>query len=282
MKKIYKYLQRQLKFIGNLINWLILYITQENLRTYIKKDKYNKELRIIGNGPSMDFEKTLTKDENVEYCMVNQACLTPEFIIFKPSIYIIADPGYINPKDPDARLMWQRLNKGVDWDMTIYVPYYMHKAILNVINLNPRITLSYYHSAIFQGWENLSFMLYNRNLAIPGAGNVMAPSIYIGILKGYHTIRLYGTDHSWTDQLRVNKLNQVCIRQLHYYDNEESIKLEPWKDETGKLFTMKRILNKFSEIFGQYEILERYSKSKGVKIVNMCQESFIDAFDKNE
>lgn len=282
MKKIYKYLQRQLKYIGNLINWFVLYITQENLRAYIKKDKFNKELRIIGNGPSMDFEKTLTEDKNVEYCMVNQACLTPEFGKFKPSIYIIADPGYINPEDPEAQLIWQRFNKGLDWDLTIYVPYYMHKKIQNIINPDSRITLSYYHSANFQGWRRFSYLLYNRNLAIPGAGNVMSPSIYIGILKGYRTIRLYGTDHSWTDQLRVNKLNQVCVRQLHYYDNEESIKLEPWKDETGKPFSMKRILNRFSEIFGQYEILEEYAKANGVKIINMCQESFIDAFTKNE
>ena len=280
MKKIYKYIQLQLTYLGNFINWLILFITQENFRCDIKTDKINKELRILGNGPSLNFEKVIRIDSNVEYCMVNQACLTPEFNKLKPSIYIIADPGYINPKDPDALLMWERFSKGLDWDMTIYVPYFMYKQVKSIINPNSRITLSFYHSASFQGWKNLSFLLYNKNVAIPGAGNVMAPSIYIGILKGYKTIRLYGTDHSWTEQLRVNKFNQVCVKQLHYYDDEDSIELVPWNDEIGKPFSMKRILNKFSEIFKQYEIIEQYAKSRNVKVINMCQESFIDAFEK--
>ena len=280
MKELYKQLQQQLKFIGNFINWLILFIVRESFKTGIINNKSGKELRIIGNGPSFNLRQAMTKDDNVEYCMINQSCLTPEFNILKPSIYVIADPGYALKNNRNAITLWKRLNDGIDWNMTIYMPYYMFREIKDLDCHCKNIKVSFYHSSCFQGWKKLAHWLYDKNFAIPGAANVLIPSLYIGIIHNYELIRLYGADHSWTEQMRVNKMNQVCVRQIHYYDDEEQVKLEPWNDETGKPFTMMRILERFSSIFGQYEMIEDYAKSRNIKIINMSPDSYIDAFKK--
>lgn len=278
MKRIYKYLQLQLSYLGNLINWFILLITRENLKCYIRKDKDNKELRIIGNGPSLNIDEVISEDLNVEYCMVNHACKTPEFKKIRPSVFIVADPGFIRNQYLDAvHESWERLRE-VDWDMTLFVPFYLYKEVKDILK-ESKLNVCTYHSSPFKGWRKLAFTMYRKNLSMPGAGNVMAVSIYIGIQKGYSTIRLYGSDHSWTEQLRVNDINQVCIRDIHYYDNKD-VKLIPWCDETGKPFTMKIILRKFSEVFEQYEILDQYAKSRNTEIINMSPNSYIDAFAK--
>lgn len=278
MKRIYKYLQLQLSYLGNLINWFILLITRENLKCYIRKDKNNKELRIIGNGPSLNIDEVISEDLNVEYCMVNHACDTAEFRKIRPKTYVIADSGFVNNRHLEkVQLSWTNL-RAVDWDMTIFVPFYLYKKTKELLQ-GSKLKVSCYHSASLKGWKKLAFKMYDKNLAMPMPGNVMIACVYVGILQGFHTIRLYGSDHSWTEQLRVNDKNQVCIKDVHYYDN--SLALKPWNDETGKPFSMKIILFKFSEIFEQYEILEQYAKSRNVSIINMCPNSYIDAFKKH-
>lgn len=283
MKKVYKFLKLQFSHIGNFIDWLVLFVTRENFKCYIEHDenKRDRELRIIVNGPSLRSQNFEILEDNVDYCMVNDACQTQTFIKIKPSSYVIADPGYITRLDLEENIKtWNVLNN-VSWEMTLFIPYSMNKKVKNLLH-NETVKISCYHSAYFYGWQKFSFFLYKKNLAMPSAVNVLIPSIYVGIQRGYSKIRLYGSDHSWLEQLRVNAANQVCVRQLHYYDNEELLKLEPWHDETGKLFSMNRILARFSEIFRQYEILDMYAKFMDVQIVNMCPNSYIDAFTKNE
>lgn len=278
MKKLYKFIKSQTLYFGNLVNWLIMLIMRENLRCYIKDDMKNKELRIVCNGPSLNIDEAFTKDINTEYCMVNHACQTPEFKRIKPSIYIIADPAFFYKNcSENISKSWSCINE-VDWNMTIFVPFYVYKEAKEIA-INSNLKICCYHSAPLNSWRKFTFAMYNRNLAMPFAGNVMIASIYVGILKGFSKIRLYGSDHSWTEQLRVNENNEVCIKQIHYYDTNE-VKLVPWNDETGKPFSMRIILKRFSDIFEQYEILEQYAKSKGVSILNMCPESYIDAFKK--
>lgn len=283
MKKIYKFIKLQLSHIGSFIDWLVLFVTRENFKCYIEQDqnKRKRELRIIVNGPSLRAHNFDIKEDNVDFCMVNDACQTNTFIKIKPSSYIIADPAYITRLDLEENIKTWNILNNVTWEMTLFVPYYMNKKVQNLLH-NEAVKISYYHSASYFGWRKFSFFLYNKNLAMPSAVNVLIPSIYVGIQQGYSKIRLYGSDHSWLEQLRVNSANQVCVRQLHYYDNEELLKLEPWYDEIGKLFSMNRILARFSEIFRQYEILDMYAKYQNVQIVNMCPNSYIDAFTKNE
>lgn len=278
MKRIYKYLQKQFLYLGSFINWFLLLITRENFKCYISNDKKNKELRILCNGPSLDIENAFIIDNNIEYCMVNHACQTTEFTKVRPTIYIIADPSFLrNITNEAVRKSWNIL-KNVDWDMTLFVPFYLYEETKKLVK-DSKLKICCYHSAPLNSWKKFTFTMYNKNLGMPFVGNVMIATIYVGIQKGFSKIRLYGSDHSWTEQLRVNENNQVCIRDVHYYD-KNSPKLIPWVDETGNPYSMKIILKKFSEIFEQYEILERYAESKGVSILNMCTQSYIDAFKK--
>lgn len=253
---------------------------RENARCYIKNDNddASKELVIIGNGPSFKFQEIKDKSDAIDYCMVNHACQTAEFKLVKPKMYILADPAFIkNSCTSKVKCTWEILAT-VDWEMTVYVPFYMFVQAKEFLKQS-NVKLSCFHSVSFIGWPCLMFAMYNKNLAMPQPYNVMIPSIYVGIMKGYKKIRLLGVDHSWTEQLRVNAKNQVCIRQIHYYDSK--VELIPWNDETGTPFTMRFIMKRFSDIFEQYEVLEKYAKSRGVSIINTCLDSYIDAFTKN-
>lgn len=100
------------------------------------------------------------------------------------------------------------------------------------------------------------------------------------INSGYKTIYLFGVDHSWTTQLCVNTLNQVCLRDLHYYDNKH-VDLKPWLKGSGEPYKMHEVLRDLAHMFDSYHELQNYANYiNNTKIINKSKESFIDAFTK--
>lgn len=269
---------RNIMYLGNTMLWLIRNLKVENFKNYILNNNPEKALLILANGPSL---KNVINDiipikDNYDIRVVNDFCRYPAFFTLKPSSYVFADPLFFNDT-PRAQEVLSLLAK-VDWKMKMYVPYIYRKNISKKIN-NTNIDIIPYHIMPYNGWKSLRTYLFKKGLTMPRPQNVAIPSLFIGINEGYKTIELYGVDHSWTMEIRVNDKNQVCLTDSHFYD-ESKVALKPFLKYDGSEYLMSDLLRDFAWMFDGYYILREYADSVGCRIINKTPNSFIDAFER--
>lgn len=267
-------------YLGNTMVWLTRILKVENLKNYIPNNKSDRKLLILANGPSLKniIDDITPIEKNSDIRVVNDFCRHPSFFTIKPSSYVFADPLFFNDT-PRAKEVLSLLSK-VDWKMAMYVPYAYFKNIRQKIK-NPDITIIPYHTTPYSsGWKSLRTYLFKKGLTMPRPQNVAIPSIFIGINEGYNTIELYGVDHSWTKEIRVNLKNQVCMTDSHFYDASK-VALKPFLKYDGSEYLMAELLRDLAWMFDGYYILREYADSKGCRIINKTSDSFIDAFERD-
>lgn len=246
-------------------------------KNYIEKTDSPNKLLILANGPSLkEIIDTIPQKKGYDIRVVNDFCRSPAFFLLRPSSYILADPLFFNDT-PRAREVISLLAK-VDWNMKLFVPYDYRKVVLQKIT-NPNIRVIPYHCTPYDGWISVRNYLYRKGFTMPRAQNVAIPSIFIGINEGYSTIELYGVDHSWTLELRVNEENQVCMTNSHFYD-QTRVALKPFLKSEGGEYRMSELLRDFAWMYDGYYKLKEYADSVGCRIVNKTPGSFIDAFER--
>ena len=245
----------------------------------------NKTVKILANGPSLkaDFESLTPTDEIL---VLNNFFLHEKFYTYKPHYYAIVDPMYFEEKFwvglPNENIYNVIVN--INWDITFFIPYKYYSYFRSKVN-NPHVSIKTLYRFPFMHRlipTKVEFILYRLGISCPTTQNVLIPSIYAMINMGYRQIYLYGTDHSWTSQMVVNNLNQVCLVDSHFYDTAESC-LTPWLKANGNSYKMHEILKDLSRAFYSYHELSSYASYVGdVTIINKTKKSFIDAFCKDE
>jgi hypothetical protein len=132
----------------------------------------------------------------------------------------------------------------------------------------------------YRGYEFLRNIFYKKGLSAPRLQTVANMAIYVGINSGYSEVDLYGADHTFLDSLCVNDKNQLCNRDKHFYDNA-AVELKPIIMGDGKVWKIANYLEAISYMFKSHDLLEKYSKSENVKIVNCTKGSMIDSYEKS-
>jgi hypothetical protein len=236
-------------------------------------------LRICGNGKSLSNSNFDLDKQNVIYMVLNRHVLSDSYTTIKPRHYVLTDPHFFSYEE-GINILLQIEEKTV-WNMKLYIPFSKKtkKIIANIFNNNQYVKICYYNNLYFEGYKKIRFFLYNINLAMPRAQNVLAASIYIAICQGFRNIELYGVEHSWTKHLFVNELNKVCLFNPHFYDEEESI-AKTWKEIHHEEATFFQALQMYALMFESYHFLREYADIKDCKIINCTKDSFIDAFEK--
>ena len=278
--------QTVLSFINtasSLVAWCFRQ-TIHGLWTYgkIQKSEYNKTIRIIANSPSLNEElEQMDMSVQSDYCMVNDSMTTPLFRKFRPTRFILADPLYFNRDlegDNNPRI---EAFKKCDWLMQLYVP----KSVVSITKDRLRecksITIHTLPSSLPKSVSFVSVrnFFYRRGMACPIIQNVVVGAIYSSIMSGYKNIELYGVGHTWTTQLAVNELNQVCLSDVHYYDLNAP--MQPWITVEGEPYRMHTVLRDLAQMFDSYWELREFANTlSGVLIINKTRGSFIDAFVK--
>jgi hypothetical protein len=107
---------------------------------------------------------------------------------------------------------------------------------------------------------------------------VLIPAIMAGIWLGYKEISIVGADHSWMQSIWVDDNNNVVSVQPHFYKDDE--KEQKRVDSEYKGYRLHQIINSFYVAFKSYHNIERFARSRGVKIYNATQGSYIDAFER--
>ena len=281
MKQIVKKVIYHFNCIVKTISWGINVVRIENFKNYLQPQHEKDSLLILANGPSLKnvIAAPIPDLQNSEVCVVNDFARFPVFTQIKPNHYVLADPFYFEDLENQRNAELHEAFFKVDWRMNLYIPYSVRRIIKGKIN-NPNITIIPYHCIPYDGWKKLRYKLYDFNLSMPRPQNVVIPSIFIAIKKGFKRIGLYGVDHSWTEEIRVNQKNEVCYLYHHFFDKKIP-DLKPWYRGTGKtVYKMHEILRDLAWMFDGYHKLREYADRKGCKIINHTPDSFIDAFER--
>lgn len=282
--KIKKMLKKSLKFLFSFLVKLcqsllsvFFVITKTDLRNHIPLIKDAGPLTILANGPSLKDVISKLDNSKCDFCVVNDFYLSPYYKIIKPRFHVLADPLYfVQSGDIEPFI------KAIDWDIVLYVPYGAWKKMEILHNMpSKHITVIPFHHKYMKGFDSFELFLFKRGLSMPGAQNVLVPSIFNAINMGYKEIYLYGADHSWTKSIRVNDVNQVCLTDSHFYDEGE-VKLAPWRKATPgrEICKMHEILTDLTTVFKSYHIIRKYANLRNCSIINKTKDSFIDAFER--
>ncbi len=246
------------------------------------------QIHIYGNGPSLKSILSTSDYSNNDKVVfvVNDFAVSKYYSVVKPKYYMLIDPAYwedaVNPEDQALReKVYLNMTKMTDWPMTLFVPSGVErKKIIQRFIHNESIQVRAFNYTNFYPSKS-SFYKYilKHNFGVVPVGNVLGQTIYASINLGYDEILVYGAEHSWTEDLRVNDNNEVCTIKKHFFESGED-ELVPWKKSSGEVFKMYEILSSLRNHFYGYHFLEWYSQAMGSKIYNCTPNSYIDSFER--
>lgn len=236
-----------------------------------------EEAYVLGNGPSLNESLKKLDLRGKELYVLNNFAMSEEYAKLKPRHYVIADSFYWRLRPEETAL--KTILESTDWKMYFYMPMfaYRNKKVQEYLSDNKNVTVVPYHANYIEGYGKWQKKAYENNYGMPILANVLVATLYLAINNGVKHIHLLGADHSWTESIRVNDKNEVCIADTHF--NSETT-YTPWKNLDGSNITMAEILESFARFFRGYEKIRSYSEDMNVKIINETPGSFIDVFER--
>ena len=245
----------------------------------------NDEIVILGNGPSLNDTMALHKDFLMgrHLLAVNFAANTPIFQELRPCFYMLTDPVFFTRTDMDnVQNLWSNFATTVDWDMTLFIPTSakINKQWKDMLASNKHINICTYNMTPVEGFHWFENLAYSRGWGMPRPRNVLIPSVMQAIGMRYKTVYIAGADHSWTKTLSVDDENRVVSIQPHFYkeakSEEERIKVDYMN------IKLHDVLESMQIAFRTYHTIQRYALTRGISILNITPDSFIDAFPRKK
>lgn len=277
-----------LQFLNTSLS-LIKVIISANFTANKLPNATSKSCVILGNGPSLTsslfkYESALN---NHSLMCVNNFASTLQFEQLKPSYYVMLDPSYWSTNPTKAvQDCFSNLSNKTNWPLHLLVPTQAKKSanFTNFISSNKNIKIHYFNYIVFKGFSVVAHFFFKNNLATPQCQNILVACLFLSINIGFKNIYLLGADHTWHQNLHINQNNDLCLKDVHFYDNIEQTNYRLfYKDASHtKTFTMHEILTTLSKAFYGYKKIKDYADSRNVAIYNASEISFIDAFTRTE
>ena len=266
--KIFAYLVLKGKFLNNFKN---LKISSETCY-------------VLGNGPSLAVSLKNSKIENQKNIfVVNNFVLSEHYCLLKPKYYVFADPGYWDDTSHfeeylKSQAILQKIANETNWEINIIAPISAEKCFRKHFSTKNNFKLYFVNKYCIDSKHKFVYFLYENYYTCPCFQNVIVLVTFLALNFGFKEINLLGVEHSWTENIRVNKENQVCLSDKHFYEIEA--KLSPWIKLDGSVYKMSEILTDLSKMFRGYYYLKYYAKYKKAIIYNCTPNSYIDAFER--
>jgi hypothetical protein len=251
-------------------------------------EKKSGEIYVLGNGPSLKetLSDSLEKLTKAPVLGVNNFAFSDYFSKVRPSYYVISAPEYFMLKPPTQAHIDQRerlfdiLVKQTGWEMTFFVPALAAKTQFwkDKLAENQNIKVAYFNNTPVEGPTWFINRLFSINLGMPRPHNVLVPSIFISVNMGYKRILLFGADHSWHEEIRVDENNNFSVNHEHFYDSGE--KRGAMHKLSGEKYCLHDLLRKLHLAFKGYFVLKSYAEFKKSEVLNASKKSYIDAFPK--
>ena len=231
----------------------------------IVNQKVNSKCTILANGPSLkiafDRNEVLLKDVDV-FC-VNSFCESELFWKIRPKFYFLVDGQFFNPTLDRCKSQVKNIQKAfseVDWDMVLFISTSSGKGgVLSGLS-NPKIKVVRLNTTTIDGYKWFRNLIYRMRMGMPRCQTVVNMAISTSILMGYSDVFLYGADHSWTKDLRVDDDNVCCYGDRHVYNT--GLVVIKKEESIGEL------LFKFANMFNSHWIINDFAKFMKVHIWN--------------
>ena len=240
---------------------------------------------IMGNGPSLtsSLEKNKDKLKKTDLLAVNFMGLTPEFMIYRPNLYVLCDPGFWI-ESPDTvlgekvRKLYQVLADTTNWDLQLYLPHDARKSkfIKAILSSNKFIHVIYFNKTKIEGLRCFTYFTYSAQWGMPRAQNVLSAALMLCIYSGYKTIYLAGAENDWIKNLWVDANNRLRLDDLHFYDNT---------NQGNAIVLNTKMYEQFLSwyyAFKSYAEIAAFAHNRGINVINTNLTSFIDVFEKQE
>jgi len=285
-------IQKFLNQLNKTILTLIRIVLLSKIPQKLPSDKKFGECVLLGNGPSL----TQSLKDHPEFInnrmlfCVNFFAVSQLYEQLKPSFYIIAAPE-IGMKGVRTSIiekyadLFLTISQKTEWPVWLYLPFSVRKSdffkntIIKQLSRNPNIKVCFFNNTPVEGYWCFCSFLFRLNLGMPRPHNVLIPSIFLAINLSFSKIYLLGADHSWLKEIYVDENNDVMIRQKHFYDHDNP-EPKPMRKKGQDNRKLHEVLIKFVYAFEGYFILEKYARSRNVKIINATPGSYIDAFER--
>jgi len=240
---------------------------------------------VLGNGPSLrkSLEKNPLHFEGKSLLCVNSFCFSPEYERLQPSYCIMLDPGIWLSDGEFVRTLADTMKNKTKWPIIVFLPRAASRsALIRSMESNSNIRIHYFNYVVYRGFKRLGHFFYRKNLAMPQSQNVLVAALAMAVNLRYRRIEMFGADHDWHKNLHVNEDNIVCLRQVHFYEHEEKISFLPFYKglHTRETFRMDEAFHAWALVFLGYRRLNDYARSRGSKILNGSEHSFVDAFER--
>ena len=290
MKRLIHRIEKALIEIVQLLFFCIPALIEGLGTRFPYRKKMSGRLTVLANGPSL--KNVLMKLEtdacfdNTDFSVMNDFATTDAFLRIKPKYYCLADPKYVIStfNNSDVHRTFQIMNEVVSWDMILYIPsYFRKKRFLRFSRLtNSHIKIKQLCSAPYAGQSYfIHNWLYKHGLTIPRS-TVAQVCIFCGINLGYEEIHLYGFDHSFINNLIVDKDNRLCWRNGHFYDSltTEADYKPLLRNDNGQQYKIGEYLHQIGDLFQTHDFIAAYAKTVGCHLINCTRISMVDSYDR--
>lgn len=252
-----------------------------------KPIKTFEQIDILANGPSLNnVLPNYIRKKNTGVIVVNNFPNTSIYTELRPDILVLTAIEFFYPEDELYPIyvaqrgeLFKSILEKTDWNILIVCHPQSLQFFKEIFKTNSYISLYPINITPIEGNTKISHLIFDFRLGTPRPHNVLVPAIMYAIYANAKQINLYGVDHSWLSQLHVTNNNEALMSYRHFYNQEG----EPLQmNRLNRKRTLWEILEKFMYTFKSYEEIEKYAKSKNVKILNHTSMSYIDAFQKVE
>jgi len=233
---------------------------------------------VLGNGPSLKTLIETHKDflEDKDLIAVNYAVLSDYYTSIRPQYYIVADKAFF--KDPvHCNRLFDTLAAKTDWDMTLFIPATAKSDPTWRLKLHkrPNIKFEYFNMTPVEGFNWFSHWAFDENLGLPRPRNVLIPAIMTALRLKPRNIYVAGADHSWLRDIYIGDDNRLYENFQHFYDQKTG-------SAYPETYHLHNMLYNLYITFKSYHIIEHYAKKIGIKIYNITEGSYIDAFERKK
>jgi hypothetical protein len=244
----------------------------------------SKDYLLLANGPSLskDYEELKDIFKEKEVFVVNAFCSSPIFKEIKPQHYLLLDGQYFFDKIPyESMQITQDVLIDIEWKINVYIPYrYRKSKFVKIVSKNKNVNFVFFNSTLIKGgFDSINHLLFEKNLGMLQAQNVLIAVLFNLIKNGAKNVFLFGAQNDWHKLAVVGKDNLVYLTNTHFYEKDYT--KVSYSNIYDKIpVKMHQLLINSSKALKGYHNLNKYAVYKKVKIYNCSSNSFIDAFDR--
>lgn len=286
VESIFEELMRKSINFFKVIDRLFDHTRNEKLNDRFKMLRCADRCVVLGNGPSL--AESLLKNSVIkllktsQIMCVNSFWKSDYFKILQPEFMFFFDPLFFTKLEEVNDLHAKKIIlgttealKNVNWSLNVFFPSFSKAScFVNEISDNGNLALNFLNNKLVRDSanDNERFLAYSKWQAMPLVQTVLIAAIYVAITLRFDEVYIFGADHSWHENYRINSEGTIFFEDPHFYVDNDAHRTK-FKSIGEDFLSMGRA-------FIVHEELKRYADYMNVKLYNSSEKSYIDAYDR--